>query len=452
MKLQPNKPAAHWSTDFVEHVRTVHFSLVAACFGLLVLVQTKPKDLITAREQLQSIQRVICKWDDHWVDSLIESDTEHRMQPPEQNSFKSHFIQVSTQGQERFYALYPYQFDQRAQQRWRARYGNTQTDVAGIAYKAWLQAPPKTLEDFRERWDQVSAGLPLLRVDTFVLQQGIIVSEQRPWKWELIPIRDAPCPNQRCFTATLRQLSPEQQEQSMVSAAAKQTADFAYTDRFSDRQLVIPVRASPLFVKPQDMFFLQSKPENSSYGSFSEVFGALDEVTTGRQKTLLADLDMQLKDELALAKSESLQVFGITIPAAIAAFWGTLTILALQIYLWVHLYELAPKLKPRDPGSNIAWIGLYQSQRARLLFKVSSIFFPVLTIAFVAWKTEFRLLLRSRLSESLIAFLLQTNLYFWFFLFALLTSFVLGSYIVSLVSRYGRDVLVHHTRRSLGRG
>src|SRR5690348_14051707 len=53
----------HWSADFVEHIRTVHFALIAACLGLIGLVQfKKPLEVSTARRQLQDIKSAVDRW------------------------------------------------------------------------------------------------------------------------------------------------------------------------------------------------------------------------------------------------------------------------------------------------------------------------------------------------------------------------------------------------------
>ena len=54
----------HCSEDFVEHIRTVHFALVAVCLGLIGLVQfQKPQDASTAQRQLEKIRKVVDHWD-----------------------------------------------------------------------------------------------------------------------------------------------------------------------------------------------------------------------------------------------------------------------------------------------------------------------------------------------------------------------------------------------------
>jgi hypothetical protein len=52
-------PAVHWSKDFVEHLRTVHFTLIAVCVGvILILARTSSASLYEIRE--------ILKLKDYW--------------------------------------------------------------------------------------------------------------------------------------------------------------------------------------------------------------------------------------------------------------------------------------------------------------------------------------------------------------------------------------------------
>lgn len=67
-------------------------------------------------------------------------------------------------------------------------------------------------------------------------------------------------------------------------------------------------------------------------------------------------------------------------PVESASRWGIVRIIGLQLYLWTHLYELSPKLKEGDPGWNVAWIGVYQSLPAKILFLASAAVLPLVTI------------------------------------------------------------------------
>jgi len=58
---EPNSP--HWSADFVEHIRTVHFALVGVCLALIGLIQfKKPVEVTTAQYQLQEIKSAVDGW------------------------------------------------------------------------------------------------------------------------------------------------------------------------------------------------------------------------------------------------------------------------------------------------------------------------------------------------------------------------------------------------------
>ena len=61
--------------------------------------------------------------------------------------------------------------------------------------------------------------------------------------------------------------------------------------------------------------------------------------------------------------------------------WGILLIVGIQLYLWIHLHELSPRLKEGDAGWDVAWIGVYRSLPARVLFRGLDCVASVVTIA-----------------------------------------------------------------------
>jgi hypothetical protein len=53
----------HWSKDFVEHLRTVHFTLIALCVGLIVLASFPSRtEIQIAHEQASEILEVTKAW------------------------------------------------------------------------------------------------------------------------------------------------------------------------------------------------------------------------------------------------------------------------------------------------------------------------------------------------------------------------------------------------------
>jgi hypothetical protein len=63
----------HWSKDYVEHLRTVHFSLIALSLAALVLAMSpNPDEVKKAREQINAIGEVARSWNHMWLEQAAE--------------------------------------------------------------------------------------------------------------------------------------------------------------------------------------------------------------------------------------------------------------------------------------------------------------------------------------------------------------------------------------------
>lgn len=61
----------HWSKDHVEHIRTVHFSLIAVSLAVIVLASSgTPAEVTLARQQIQDIADVTR--DRVWEEMFLE--------------------------------------------------------------------------------------------------------------------------------------------------------------------------------------------------------------------------------------------------------------------------------------------------------------------------------------------------------------------------------------------
>jgi hypothetical protein len=64
----PSQAPAHWSKDFAEHLRTVHFALVAVSAGLLVLIfSSKSYNPAIAIRELEEIIEFQNLWSPEWL-------------------------------------------------------------------------------------------------------------------------------------------------------------------------------------------------------------------------------------------------------------------------------------------------------------------------------------------------------------------------------------------------
>lgn len=54
-----SRPTFHWSKEYVEHLRAVHFALTAASVALLILALSPPaSEYVDAKDELASIQKI----------------------------------------------------------------------------------------------------------------------------------------------------------------------------------------------------------------------------------------------------------------------------------------------------------------------------------------------------------------------------------------------------------
>jgi hypothetical protein len=80
---------AHWSKDFVEHLRTVHFTLIGVSAGLILIVlSAKPYDSTAALRELHQIMELKKLWSIKWVTLRGGVEKETEFQPSEPSKAK----------------------------------------------------------------------------------------------------------------------------------------------------------------------------------------------------------------------------------------------------------------------------------------------------------------------------------------------------------------------------
>lgn len=58
----------HWSKDFVEHLRTIHFALIAVCIAIIILAGIYTKSEITrAHDQIKQLKILRDTWNEQWL-------------------------------------------------------------------------------------------------------------------------------------------------------------------------------------------------------------------------------------------------------------------------------------------------------------------------------------------------------------------------------------------------
>ena len=81
---------------------------------------------------------------------------------------------------------------------------------------------------------------------------------------------------------------------------------------------------------------------------------------TPQRPMLISVQDLPAKTTERIAKltkpkeNQELEVLGFKGPAAQVTPWGSLTLLGIQFYFWLHLHEFGGKVARTSPGSDVA--------------------------------------------------------------------------------------------------
>src|ERR1700757_5471546 len=76
--------------DFTQHLRTIHFALLAVCLGLVVVASSPgQRDISIAHQQIQTIVEVQRQWNEGWLERVAEkrlNETESRFRSGSRSS------------------------------------------------------------------------------------------------------------------------------------------------------------------------------------------------------------------------------------------------------------------------------------------------------------------------------------------------------------------------------
>ena len=156
---------------------------------------------------------------------------------------------------------------------------------------------------------------------------------------------------------------------------------------YSPRIVIIPVKYTRVHFPGRDSLIKLASQNNKpwewrNYG-FEESFPQLAEITKDYQNLDLESIRHVLASE-AKRSGESFEALGIKFPANGTARWGSVLVLGVLAYFWIHLHEISPKLKDTDPGWDVAWIGVYSSAYAVIGILVTLCILPATAAAFLA--------------------------------------------------------------------
>jgi hypothetical protein len=404
MNTQPDRsPSAHWSKDYVEHLRTVHFTLVAVCIGLIVLSTSRSPTVIQiAHKQILEIQEIAQTINEDWFDDAVveqvaANEQLFRKKLPDPHGWTAPDDANTVQFQEggitkqlplakpdNNYVVRPpapspdVELPETSYRYPRSLVGG-EGQVLGLPEDFALTSP-LTLTDFHKRWDfaggRFDIDIPLTLSDVGFVRpidndRNVFANQYQQVALSFLKGQT------RRGTVFLGVYQPE--ERDAIKALSPQFSERYYYGCVLDssKLLTIPIRSTTGTKYDAQAVLISHAGHNAEWrhGAYIDSFRQLYAITKNYEDLPIKQIVQIIADE-EKRTGDSFEALGIKFPAENTTRWGVFLIVGIQIYLWIHLRELSPKIGDEDPGWDVAWIGVYQSLWARGAMFVSLCVLP----------------------------------------------------------------------------
>lgn len=399
----------HWSKDYVEHLRAVHFALVSVCVVLILLSLSQGKSEVEmARDQNRQIQDLLSDFNIGWFKESVPGaihDLRYQQDPLQSLLFPKMSLKPKTANAlELAYdvpsprtLIIPVVMDG---DNWIIN-SSPSSPLKGQKYDGdlslklppQLAGTPQTLRAFRELWDNLAdeKGLEILIPDDFgedayiEFPNGLIIDKVRVKFIHVDAETYAPMSLRHWNESevlTMQYLKLDLK--SDILYAGKYFAnrfkpgitelDFTYTPDFT---VLLPVKTYiRIPFKGQAVLIRHSAPGWKWHpGSFQDSFQQLAKIVHNYEMLPPHTISEILDGEMERS-SESFEAIGLKVPAEDIVRFGIILIIGIQLYLWLHLYEKSTELRNGDEGLEVAWIGVYRSPYASTMMFVTTCMLP----------------------------------------------------------------------------
>jgi hypothetical protein len=401
----------HWSKDFVEHVRAVHFALALVSFALIItaLNRTDVK-LMKARNQIEQIADFEKKWTTHSVRSRLYRQALLDSRLPD------HWFNAVA-------LLIPkkvYTTDEI----------NTRVSIpvkSLISSSKWtfegdeMSSEMLSLSDFATFWNAAHGGFSIiLPIEPNVASScsgEITVTTDDSLTGQLAkflgdsvqkdflgdrPLLDCkygayPVPAFSVLNLPLAyDLEPSRQLEQVPTIPKSALLSISLPMPLSEisfhsaklrsvtnvYQVLVALR--PFKVDEQYISRLYFGPQRK--GNFPTAFPELNDYA---QDIGLLDINQAVHDieSLPLSNEQNLSVLGLSIALSQVSTWGALVLLVVQVYFLIHLRELVARIELSAEGWNVAWIGIYDTKLSATVAFMSACLLPVAAACVLAVQT-----------------------------------------------------------------
>jgi hypothetical protein len=402
-----SSPPSHWTKDFVEHLRTVHFSLVLVATILIVTgLNTDASRLTKALTQLQQIANFEKEWPSTpsrlYEQAVVDAKLDMGWINAVEFDFPKHFYNGPTL--DTFMEI---------------------NEQSVIEAKPWRfggnRWPSKlsSLADFRDFWNMLNKGIILMLVKgpTKDSPCQALLRVENPDIHALIQTLGGT--NFKCRIRAIELQNTDKNTSDISFNKLMEEPGTAFDYQFGEtakpetgtRKIGLWATSQRAISASQDVLkgkntqkkivavielnFVDSKIDERvlsrlffsdwRQGNFDTAFSELNSVSSDIATLDIAKGVERLQAQAASAE-KSISLLGFNIPITQLAQWGLLVLLSVQLYFWLHLHELTNRIEPDAEGWNVAWIGVYRTRVAETVGAISCFILPVIASIILAYR------------------------------------------------------------------
>jgi hypothetical protein len=392
---------AHWSKEFVKHIRAVHFSLATVAVALIILGVPPDEQASRAITQASQIASLSANWAKLRADLLQQAFSKLIGSPISNptSDFKTIVMTIDAvppnSAEVAGHAQLQMHVDLNAP-------GEVSETDSGLHVGASLQRAPENLAQFENWWyDLRRMGLQYLFPDQRPDRSGHSLNRCSAWV-NLPDEEERSLPGEPFrfvgFKCTVVQAQPSFLVRDIFGKARYSQPDiehapevrfagsadevdgltFGGTRRLARIYVEVPVSFRPVTLR-QDAL---SSYFGAVTGDFNHAFPDLAVISRTRDYINyipLSDLVARIA-EMVPKTEQDIEVFGLKIPIVDLVTWGTLVLFVVQFYLWLHLHEFGRRRTPSLASLDGAWIGIYSSRMALAAAVSSACVLPICAV------------------------------------------------------------------------
>lgn len=384
----------HWSKDFVEHLRTIHFALIAVSAGLIILVaSSKEYNAVAAQKQIEWIIELKHQWSPAWIEEFGEKETDVNSDfSGELDLFDDPNILESDQTvnwrDKGILGSIEWGSESNTTGIWTSTGKRTDVMLFTFPRRNWLQASttspdwspekfPRTLQEFEGWWERLSTPYEIL-IPRKIQDPSVVTKSLYRMPIGIVGVYGSDTP-----TESLGHSIQLHWANCLTCADPPNTY---YGSLAQNKLWRLSIRVSTFGKYRVTQKLLAANVgyvKSDSKMTFSEVFPDLKQASEQLATLELEDIKDFIHDEAAKGP-EVFEAFGMKFPQGQVTFWGITVLLCVQFYLLTYLLQLKHKLSIDDPGWDVPWMGMNLSGIAQLAFFASLVLLPSFAVISLA--------------------------------------------------------------------